>query len=167
MQPSEYSQRPKIIFLIGVPGSGKSTFVKNFLKENPNYVTISTDDYIQAKADEEGVKYSDVFTKYIGHAEKLFKEQVATHLNNGDNIIIDRTNISLKTRNKVLSHVPKNYEKLAIIFEIDRKELDRRLLQRDYEEGKHIPSNVIDDMIKRYVPPTNAEGFDEIKYYYS
>ncbi len=34
----------KIIITRGIPGSGKTTWAKNFVKNNPNYIRISRDD---------------------------------------------------------------------------------------------------------------------------
>lgn len=35
----------KVIILVGIPGSGKTTWAKKFIADNPNYVRVSRDDF--------------------------------------------------------------------------------------------------------------------------
>ena len=56
--------------------------------------------------------------------------------------------------------LPSNYQVVAVVFPTpDTKELVRRLNNRP---GKTIPDEVIQNMIKSYEEPTEAEGFDKI-----
>lgn len=156
---------PQVIMLIGVPGSGKSTYIKKFLTDNSDkhYVLLSTDDILTALGDEEGLDYSQAFAKYMKQADKKFKIQFSQAKNTNSNIIIDRTNLTTKGRSKFLSQLPSTYHKVAVVFEVDPKEIQQRLIKREIETGKHIPDFVVKNMTASYQPPTNAE-FDEIKY---
>ena len=35
--------RPSLILLVGIPGSGKTTYAEKYIKENPNAVHLSSD----------------------------------------------------------------------------------------------------------------------------
>jgi hypothetical protein len=55
-----------------------------------------------------------------------------------------------------------DYEHIAVVFRTpNRDELDVRLSGR---AGKHIPKNVVDNMIDSWEEPTLEEGFQEIWY---
>jgi len=156
---------PQFIMLIGVPGSGKSTYIQKLKNEKPNknYVILSTDDILTDWANDEGISYQDAFSKYIKDATKEFNRRFRQAISTNSDIIIDRTNLTSGGRAKLLNQVPSFYQKIAIVFNVDRNELKRRLDQREIETGKHIPDHVVDNMIKNYQPPTNKE-FDVIKY---
>lgn len=156
--------QPEIIVLVGLPGSGKSTWIKNTLaKSDLDYVVVSSDDEIERMAAADGKTYDDVFQKYIGRATGMMKQNFKDAVNNGRSIIWDQTNMSPKKRRGILQQVPSNYRKIAVAFEVDDEELNRRLTKRA-ETGKTIPPHVIKSMAKSYVPPSKAEGFDEVYF---
>lgn len=156
---------PEFIMLVGLPGSGKSTYIDKLLSQNSDkyFVVLSSDNILSAMADAEGLTYAEAFNQYAGQADKKFKIQFRQAKNDKSNIIIDRTNLTVKGRNKFLSQLPKEYHTKAIIFGVDRAELDRRLQKREIETGKHIPKHVVDNMEQSYVEPTASE-FDRIEY---
>ena len=157
--------KPEFIMLIGLPGSGKSTYIQQILIDFPEmeYVVLSTDNILMAWAEEEGLNYTQAMQKFgTKKSEKLFKIQIRQALNNRQNIVIDRTNLSQNARRKILSQVPSEYKTKSIVFEVEPEELKRRLEQRAKETGKVIPERVITQMLGWYTAPTRSE-FDEIK----
>lgn len=143
--------------LVGVPGSGKSTWVEK--NKNFNTMIASTDNYIEQHAQEQKKTYSDVFAEYIQIATCNMVEDVKYARKNDFDIIWDQTNTSVKARAKKLKMLP-NYKKIAVVFKTpDQTELARRLANRP---GKHIPESVMVSMINSYVEPSVAEGFDEV-----
>ena len=149
---------PKCYQLIGVPCAGKSTWIKSqdWAKGMP---VISTDNFVEAYAKEQGKTYNEVFKEYMPIAVKLMANQAAVcHANNLD-VIWDQTSVSASSRRKKFAALP-NYEHIAVVFRTpDRDELDVRLCGRP---GKHIPKNVVDSMIENFEMPTEDEGFKEI-----
>lgn len=155
--------KPKIYVLVGLPGSGKSTWIKNNRKNiGENAAIVSSDDYIDMKAAEEGKTYSQAYSDHIGgatmHAKKTFSEAVKE----GRNIVVDQTNMGTKRRKTWLSQVGNKYEKIAVVFDVPERELFERLNDRAQKTGKIIPMKVIDEMASRYNPPSKEEGFDKI-----
>lgn len=150
---------PEVILMVGLPGSGKSTYINKYFKTD--YVIISSDDLIQEKADELGKTYDDVFSDYIGDASKYANILLDKAIKDRKNIIIDKTNMSKKARNRVLSRIPTDYTKTAIVFNVDTEVLLNRITTRN-KTGKTISMNVLFDMQRNYDEPTISEGFDKI-----
>jgi predicted kinase len=150
----------KLYMLIGIPGSGKSTWVKNqdWLKDA---FYISSDNHLDKFATSVGKTHDEVYKEYIKTAEKLVKEDVVTAISAGKDVVWDQTNTSLKTRKKKL-YLFADYYKIAVYFKVpDDEELKKRLKSRP---GKHISQRVIHRMKSSLVVPTEQEGFDEIWY---
>jgi len=144
--------------LVGVPASGKSTWVKNqdWARHIP---VVSTDRFVEEYAQKEGKTYSDVFDGYMPIAVRLMANQVLICQANKRDIIWDQTSTSVVTRAKKIRMLPE-YRKIAVVFPtppID--ELQKRLASRP---GKVIPWEVVQNMIDNWEQPTLEEGFDEI-----
>lgn len=151
------------ILLIGLPGSGKSTYARNFVMNNSDYIILSSDNIIERLAKEEGKVYNDeAYVNYRDIAEREYKCNLGNAINKKLNIIVDRTNQTIAARRKILSRLPKTYKKTAIIFNVTRDELNKRLEKRRIETGKEISQQVLDTMVGFYVEPSMDEGFDEI-----
>lgn len=147
--------------MVGAPASGKSTWTKNFIKRNPDYVVISTDDIIDKYAERDGTDYSIAWSKYIGKASAEARQQFSSAIAASANIIYDQTNMGGKKRKTILDEV-ENYEKIAVVFDVATKELLRRNAEREKATGKKIPEDVIINMLKNYTPVSKSEGFDKI-----
>lgn len=79
----------------------------------------------------------------------------------GLDIVWDQTSTTVKSRRKKFVELP-NYEHIAVVFQTpDAQEHARRLNSR---LGKHIPNEIVQDMINRFEMPTLEEGFVEIWY---
>jgi predicted kinase len=149
---------PKCYQLVGVPGSGKSTWVKN-QDWAENCVVISTDEFVEDYAKECGQTYSDVFNDYMPTAVQLMAEKVVRAREAGKDIIWDQTSTTLTSRTRKFNMLP-DYEHIAVVFESpSRIELKRRL---DSRPGKEIPEAVIEGMLASFEMPTEEEGFKEI-----
>jgi predicted kinase len=149
---------PKCYQLVGVPGAGKSTWVKN-----QDWATdcsyVSTDMWVDMEAERQGKTYNDIFTAYMPHAVRLMANHVKLARDAGMDIIWDQTSTTVKSRKKKFNMLL-NYEHIAVVFTTpDRDELDVRLSGRP---GKHIPKFVVDSMIAGFEIPTDEEGFTEI-----
>jgi predicted kinase len=149
---------PTYTMLIGVPGSGKSSWRQ--ANAGPDSVIISSDDIIEDIAKQRGQTYSEVFSEVIDYATDLMAENIKMALANGQDVIHDQTNLRANTRVKKLRGVPDSYKKVAVFFPTpDQEELTRRLNSR---HGKTIPDNIVKNMCDTIQMPTRAEGFDQI-----
>lgn len=150
-------KNPTLYMLIGLPGSGKSTWIKNC--NINNCVVLSTDDYIERQAQRLGKTYDELFRISIAAADVNLAKDLNEAIDTGKNIIWDQTNLSNSVRAKKLYRIPNNYRKVAIVFRVPDDVLEQRL---DNRPGKTIPEHVINNMKKSFEYPKLSEGFDEI-----
>ena len=149
---------PKCYQLIGVPGSGKSTWVAN-QDWALGLTIVSTDAFVEDYAKAQGKTYSEVFTDYMPTAVNLMAEQVVFAREHGHDIIWDQTSTTVKSRTRKFRML-RDYYHIAVVFKTpEHNELMRRLMSRP---GKDIPDHVIASMIASWEDPTEEEGFKEI-----
>lgn len=151
---------PKCYQLIGVPGAGKSTWIKNqdWAKDMP---VVSTDNFVEKYATSQGKTYNEVFKDYMPIATKLMANQALICQANNLDVIWDQTSTTIASRKRKFNTLP-GYEHIAVVFRTPEKaELERRLASRP---GKNIPADVMQRMIDGWDEPTKDEGFTEIWY---
>ena len=151
---------PTVYILIGLPGSGKSTWRSLYIEQNPNdeLVVCSTDDMIEEWGARHGLNYSQAFDKApMSQFNKDFMKKFRDAVAAGKNVLVDRTNMSVKRRKDFLENLPEGYRKVGVVFTVPDQELTRRLTARAKETGKHIPDHVIKNMANSYVPPQPGE----------
>ena len=151
--------RPYCWILLGLPASGKSTWRNEMFRNYPDVVILSTDDIIEKYALANNKTYNEIFKDYIDTATTEMFQQFKKAIKEKKNIVIDRTNLTVKSRAKFLSQLPKEYVPVAIVFECHPDILVKRLVARP---GKSIPDHVMEDMKSRLEMPSSRESFDSI-----
>lgn len=149
---------PKCYQLIGVPGAGKSTWIKS-QPWAAGMPVVSTDNFVESYAQEQGKTYNEVFKDYMPIAVRLMANQALICQANNLDLIWDQTSTTVLSRRKKFNTLP-GYEHIAVVFPIpEQDELSRRLASRP---GKNIPDHVMRSMIDGFEMPTLDEGFVEI-----
>ena len=144
--------------LIGVPGSGKSTWVAH-QEWADKCAYISTDKWVDDYARDMGKTYNEVFKEYMPEAIDMMINDVVKARDMDKDIIWDQTSTTVKSRKKKFNMLP-GYEHIAVVFRTpESEELAKRLASRP---GKNIPDYVVRTMIDGFEMPTLAEGFIEI-----
>ena len=156
------------IMLCGLPGTGKSTYIKLLNQQLRGYdkrdaTVISSDNILELIGNEYGLIYNDIFGDIsYSFAERMMYKVAEKVFEREDRTIVwDQTNLTVKSRAKKLAMVPEHYWKEAIIFNPPLDHHDR-LRKRALTEGKLIPWDVLASMNSRFVKPTHAEGFDSV-----
>jgi predicted kinase len=150
---------PIAYILIGVPGSGKSTWVDN-AEFTTDTAHISSDYFIEEYADLHSTTYTLVFKDYAATANKLMFDEALEAIRQGIDIVWDQTNTTISTRRKKLGML-RDYHKIAVVFKTPKPEvLKERLESRQH--WKEIPDDVMKTMIDQFQNPTKDEGFDDI-----
>jgi predicted kinase len=156
---------PILTVLVGLPGSGKSTYVKSIINENT--FVYSTDQFIENAAKHFGVTYNEAFADNIKAAGASMNLLLNEAIQKRKHVIWDQTCLSAKKRRGIISRFPNSYARFCICRvpprdDAEWAELNRRTLSR---EGKIIPSHIIESMADTYVEPTREEGFDVVRLY--
>lgn len=144
----------KLIMLIGIPGSGKTTHSVELSKKY-NAKVISSDKVRQTFA---GIEEKDVFPTVY----RLCIEE----LKNGVNVILDATHITPKVRKRTFDSLDQYgvpYDKIGIYFDTPVEVCVRRVEIRNQDPNElFLPLDVIESYGKNIVMPTKEEGFEEI-----
>jgi tRNA uridine 5-carbamoylmethylation protein Kti12 len=159
--PVDFPKMKTAYILVGVPGSGKSTWVENIIRNDCMrfYCVISTDFYVEQYAESLGKTYSEVFEEYMPKAVKQMAEDVKFAKDCEFNIIWDQTSLTLASRRKKFRMLP-DYKHIAVV--VQTPELDvlrQRLASRP---GKNIPWEVVEQMMDSFEMPTEEEGYSEV-----
>jgi predicted kinase len=146
--------------LVGLPGSGKSTFAKA-LNAHGDYTIISRDDIVEEYAEAHGLTYDQAWSLTLQTADSDMEARLEMALERGDMIIWDQTNLTVKSRRRVLNRLKGWHNTIyATYFEVDEAVRQARLAQR---HGKTIPPHIEEQMRRSYVRPSVEEGFHGVR----
>jgi len=159
---------PTITVMVGLPALGKSTFIRE-LRTDENWI-YSTDMFIDAVAEDNGITYSEAFASNIQSATQFNEQKLETMIRLRRDVIWDQTNLGVGKRRKIINRMKQAGYKVNCICLLppepghidDQKAWAFRLNNRP---GKVIPTHAIANMIETFAVPTASEGFDEISYY--
>ena len=143
---------------VGLPGSGKSTYAKEFIKgKEIEYLSSDSLRAVYGKDENDQSVTSIVF----GH----IKRKVDEFLKDGKNVMVDATSVNRKERSDYINTAKKYGAKVvAIVFKMDRQGLIDRNKKRGEQGGRVVPTNIIDRMISKYEDPSFNEGIDVMIY---
>lgn len=138
-----------ITVLVGLPGSGKSTWCSKCKDE----VVLSSDSIRGELFGDEAIQ---------GNPKEIFdllKERLKNALADGKDVVVDATNMTVWERSDYIK-IAKEYNcrVVAKIFTTSPEECRRRNQNRERE----VPEFVYVKMMAKYQSPTIEEGFDEI-----
>lgn len=138
--------------MVGIPGSGKSTYARQLEKQGA--VRVSLDEIREKLEVETGSKSEP----------KVFSEglkQMKATLEENKDVVCDSTNVTPKKRAEYFK-VAKKYgaKTIAIFVNTDKKECLERNSKR--EGNAKVPAVAIHTAAKRLIPPTEEEGFDMV-----
>lgn len=149
--------------LIGLPGSGKDTWLKQFIRNSDEpFEIVSSDDIRQelyGSAAEQGDP-KEIFG--------LVNKRIKSYLIRNKNIIYNATNIKVKDRRGIMELVKphKDIMKYAIIIGTTYEQCLINNKNRAKNGGRFVPEQVIKRMYYNYEPPHYFEGFNKIEVVY-
>ena len=146
----------QLYLMMGVPGSGKSTYAKKILKYGDIYISRDEIRYsLLTDEDDYFAKENEVIKTFIDNIDKsLVMEEYC-----GD-VYADATHLSPKSRAQVLNQL-KNKDKVSVIYlDIPLNIILERNAQRD---GRAlVPENVVRRMYNSIILPIRAEGIEKL-----
>jgi len=176
IEGQEDIQKKKLFVLIGPPGVGKSTWIKNNVQFNSSTV-ISRDAIVDRVAEENGLTYNDMWKndpkieELNKRISNMLQRNIEEAAKSEKDIIIDMTNMNVKTRKQWLNKFNRNrFTRVAVDFMIDKSNMEKLIkINQDRDEqlrtqgkSKKISRDVILSMLNRYERPTEEEGFDRV-----
>ena len=153
----------KAYMMIGVPGSGKSTYAKNLIKyinyidKKRNIVCISRDE-IRFSLLKEG----DAYFSKENQVYKIFIQKIKENLKAGNDVIIDATHMTWGSRHKMFKNLAdiKNLEIIGIWMRIP---FSKCYENNNRREGlAKVPEDTLKNMIEHFEKPEIKEGFTRI-----
>lgn len=177
MHYMDYIDKKTFIMPVGLPGCGKSTWIRAFIEKtrnDENWVIIGTDTILNEWGLRDGLVLDNGNVDYrlaiqtikSKDVERELKVRIRKAVIEEKNIIFDQTNMAPKARGRRLRLIPDDYQKEAVVFVVPDNILKERLNspERIVEHNKFIPEFVIKSMTNSYVTPSKAEGFSKITY---
>lgn len=133
---------PKMIILVGLPGSGKSTFSNHIINNVKSTIRISQDD--------------------IG--KKACYDVISKNISNNNLILIDRCNLKAEDRKDFYDYLKQDQKAWAIVFNTEPEECIYRAQHRP-EHPTLKPTSaekIIKDLYLTYEPVLPNENFEQI-----
>ena len=139
----------KILILRGLPASGKSTYAKNLLTQNPHAWKRLNKDELRAMLDNS--VHSKTNEKFIENVRDMMLVEA---LKEGKNVVIDDTNLSERPVERIKQVVQKYITDSGETVNVEIKDIETSLeecLERDKKREKKVGESVIMRMYKQHI----------------
>ena len=146
------NRKPYFVMMVGLPGSGKSTYAKH-LAEETNAIICSSDAIREELCGDENSQDNneEVF--------KILHSRIKENLKNGKDVIYDATNINSKRRRAFLSELRRiPCVKKCVIMATSFM----TCCDQNHMRDRIVPYEVISRMYKNWNTPYYFEGWDKI-----
>jgi len=162
ISPKNRYDEPAFEMLIGIPGSGKSTYLTKIPRNNISIVCPDDIRLEKTKNISDQSKNKEVWEEA--------RERILNSISEGCYTILDATNVNTKARQNMLSLIRSKFPGIntyARIFDAD-PEVSKQRIKKDLENEvvrSNVPDEVIDRMYQQYLETLNninSEGFTEI-----
>lgn len=144
----------KILILIGIPASGKSTWSNDFIRKNPNYVRVNRDYFRLMLRNEQMCE-----TKIEGMISDLVTQTIHTALSKKLNVIVDNTNLKVKYIYAIIDEFKHRADIDYQVFDISLN----KAIERDKNRQQSVGEEVIKRMYNDYKILMDSFHFQPVK----
>ena len=150
-------RRPKLTYLVGLPGAEKSKYARKLHDETGAEVIASDRVRNELRFQNPDIKENEVFC--------FINNKIIDNLRDGKDCIFDATNTKSANRTRLLKHTLRNVdcEKECIIVATPYNEC----IKNNYKRGCPVPNEIIDNMYKYWQTPAHFEGWNKIWIHYN
>ncbi|XP_055592951.1 heterogeneous nuclear ribonucleoprotein U-like protein 2 isoform X2 [Uranotaenia lowii] len=160
----------EVIFMIGLPASGKTTWVENYLKQNSDrrYTVLSVDtllDRMKVLGEPRLPSNSSKWSRLVNQLGKILDklDEIATKRRR--NFILDQTNVFLAEQRRKLRGFGGFSARKAVVVVPEEEEYKRRLKLKKDKFGDEVQESHFNTMKAFFHIPTSEAGwFTEIQY---
>ena len=136
----------KLIILQGLPASGKSTFAKQYVKENKDFVRVNRDDLRNMRGIYWLPKQEDLITQWENFA-------ITSSFDFGLNVILDATNLNTDRNKHRVAVLRGKYPNLKVEYKSFLDTSLEECVKRDLERPNSVGEKVIRGMYEQYLAP--------------
>nr|DBA20635.1 TPA: hypothetical protein GDO54_017395 [Pyxicephalus adspersus] len=158
----------EILMMVGLPGSGKTTWAMKHSAANPEkkYNILGTN-AIMEKMRVMGLRrqrnYAGRWDVLIQQATKCLNQLIQVAARRKRNYILDQTNVYATAQRRKMRPFEGFKRKAVIICPTDA-DLQDRIVKRTDEEGKDVPDSAVLEMKANFGLPEAGEFLDEVIY---
>ena len=149
--------KPKLIILMGLPGSGKSAYAKDYLIDHiDDSIWCSSDNIRKELYGDESIQ---------GNPAEVFStlhDRAANYLRRGYTVLYDATNVNRKSRKSIIN-IAKHLDRPVHIHGVVVWAPIEECIERDSNRSRTVGVDVIDKFVRRWQSPYYDEGFDSIE----
>jgi len=150
----------ELMLMVGIPGSGKSTYIKELADKG--YDVVNPDSIRVELTGNMADQSQNAKVWFTAH------QRIIDKLKEGKNVILDATNVDRRGRREIVDRakreVPGTTVK-ALVLDVSLETAKERVKKRVKDKGLDIPEEVMTRMYNKFKlnPPSTDEGIDEIE----
>jgi len=143
----------QLIVMCGLPASGKSTCAKTICGKGRQYVVVCADEFRKVYTG----KDFDAFAEHM--ITLMVKTTVEVMLRRNENVILDMTCLTIKSRKKWIEIARKcNVPIYCVWLNLSL----HHCLDANRNRKRYVPEHIISNMYDCFQEPTIQEGFSDI-----
>lgn len=149
--------KPKLYLMCGIPGSGKSTYLKTHFSQPPKVISRDEIRFSIVKEDEEYFSHeNEVYAEFISQIKEALKFE--------REVFADATHLNETSRAKTLRALGASLKDVEVNVIWVRVPVEVAIQQNENRKGTraYVPRSVIRRMYSQMTKPSKEEGFDHI-----
>ncbi len=151
--------KPIAYVLVGLPGSGKSTWAAAHPERLP---IASTDIFIEAYAAANQLSYAEAFRQFNAQAKFLLKQRLGELIAGNTSFIWDQTNITARKRRAVYNKLSPTHRVIFVCFCVPVEICIARVEARERQAGEVVNRKLIKHWSALLTFPEPGEPADGI-----
>ncbi|KAL3275971.1 hypothetical protein HHI36_020702 [Cryptolaemus montrouzieri] len=156
----------EVVMMCGLPGSGKTHWVKEYLKENPDKrVTVIGCSHLLDKMTVRGqplkLTYNGRWSILLDKLQRCLNRLADIAPQRRRNYIIDQTNVFPSAQRRKLRAF-EGFKRRAVVVVVGDEEQAKRQSLKEAQDGKDVPDYAILEMKANMALPTKGDLFDEV-----